>query len=63
MLKAFGIDKDIGQRKKPGEYNVKALGYNYRMTDFQACLGYFQLKRYFLNLRRKKKLPKDMQKN
>lgn len=58
MLKAFGIDKDIAQRKKPGEYNVKALGYNYRMTDFQASLGYMQLKRYFLNLRRRKEIAK-----
>ena len=39
-LKAFGIDKDIKDRKKQGDYDVKFLGYNYRMTDFQAALGY-----------------------
>lgn len=55
-LKAFGIDKDINQRKKPGEYDVKELGYNYRMTDFQAALGYLQLKKYSSNLKRRKKL-------
>ena len=54
MLKGFGIDKDINNRKKPGEYNVKLLGYNYRMTDFQAALGYFQLKRYKKNLLKRK---------
>jgi len=57
-LKAFGIDKDINQRKKPGEYDVKYLGYNYRMTDFQAALGYFQLKRYRINLIRRKQIAK-----
>ena len=57
-LKAFGIDKDINQRKKPGEYDVKELGYNYRMTDFQAALGYLQLKKYSSNLKRRKKLAK-----
>ncbi len=58
MLKAFGIDKEINQRKKPGEYDVKELGFNYRMTDFQASLGYFQLKRYQLNLIRRKEIAK-----
>ena len=54
MLKGFGIDKDINKRKKQGEYDVKHLGYNYRMTDFQAALGYFQLKRYKKNLLKRK---------
>ena len=44
-LKAFGIDKDIKDRKKPGDYDVKALGYNYRMTDIQAALANSQIKR------------------
>ncbi len=46
MLKAFGIDKEIKDRKIPGLYDVKQLGYNYRMTDFQSALGLEQLKRY-----------------
>tara|TARA_B100000035_G_scaffold303851_1_gene302886 strand:+ start:794 stop:1909 length:1116 start_codon:yes stop_codon:yes gene_type:complete len=46
MLKAFGIDKDIKERKIPGLYDVKGLGFNYRMTDFQSALGLEQLKRY-----------------
>ena len=39
-LKAFGIDSDNKDRKKPGLYDVKSLGFNYRMTDFQAAIGY-----------------------
>ncbi len=62
-LKAFGIDKDIKERKKPGDYDVKKLGYNYRMTDFQAALGYLQLKKYKKNLKRRHELAKRYIKN
>ena len=57
-LKAFGIDKDINNRKKPGAYDVKFLGFNYRMTDFQACLGYFQLKKYKTYLKKRQIIAK-----
>jgi dTDP-4-amino-4,6-dideoxygalactose transaminase len=57
-LKAFGIDKDIKDRKKQGDYDVKKLGFNYRMTDFQAALGYFQLKKYHKNLLRRHQIAK-----
>ena len=59
MFKAFGIDKDINNRKKQGEYDVKGLGFNYRMTDFQAALGYSQIKLY-KNLIRRKQIAKDI---
>jgi perosamine synthetase len=62
-LKAFGIDKDIKDRKKPGLYDVKELGYNFRMTDFQASLGYNQVKRYSSNLLLRKKIAKRYIKN
>ena len=55
MLKAFGIDKDINQRKN--QVNMtRYLGFNYRMTDFQAALGYFQIKRYSKYLKRRKEI-------
>ena len=57
-LKAFGIDKEIKDRKKQGDYDVKQLGLNYRMTDFQAALGYLQLKRYKKNLSRRHEIAK-----
>ena len=57
-LKAFGIDKDIKDRKKAGDYDVKDLGYNYRMTDFQAALGYNQIKKYSINLKRRKNIAR-----
>ena len=63
MLKAFGIDKDIKERKKQGDYDVKKLGLNYRMTDFQAALGYSQIKRYQSNLKRRKQIAKRYIKN
>lgn len=57
-LKAFGIDKDIKERKKQGEYDVKLLGFNYRMTDFQAALGYRQIISYKKNLKKRKEIAK-----
>jgi len=52
-LKAFGIDKDINDRKKQGDYDVKDLGFNFRMTDFQAALGYKQIISYKKNLKKR----------
>ncbi len=51
QMKAFGIDTPPELRKKPGVYDVKDLGYNYRMTDFQAALGFGQLDRYKDNVK------------
>ena len=61
-LKAFGIDKDLNERKKAGVYDVKSLGYNYRMTDFQAALGFLQFKRYKKNLLVRKQIAKKYNK-
>ena len=55
QLKAFGIDTDVKDRKMPGLYDVTKLGFNYRMTDFQAAIGYHQLKRFKKNLLIRKK--------
>jgi perosamine synthetase len=57
-LKAFGIDKDIKDRKKQGDYDVKLLGYNYRMTDFQAALGISQIINFKKNLKKRHLLVK-----
>ena len=57
-LKAFGIDKEIKDRKKQGEYDVKSLGFNYRMTDFQAALGFRQIISYKKNLKKRREIAK-----
>ena len=57
-LKAFGIDKDIKDRKKQGDYDVKSLGFNYRMTDFQAALGLNQIIKYDQNLKKRHLIAK-----
>ncbi len=62
-LKAFGIDKDIKDRKKQGDYDVIDLGYNYRMTDFQAALGYRQMLKYPKNLSHRHQIAKRYIKN
>lgn len=53
--RAFGIDRQIQERKTPGIYDVKSLGFNYRMNELQAAMGIEQLKKLdgFLKARRK----------
>lgn len=58
MLKAFGIDKDIKDRKLPGKYNVKLLGFNYRMTELNAAMGLLQLEKYNKFLLKRKLIAK-----
>ena len=59
-FKAFGIDTPPELRKKPGVYDVQGLGYNYRMTDFQAALGAGQMKRYEKNVLRRRMNAKQL---
>ena len=46
MLRNHGIYKDKGvQSQKPWFYEMRELGFNYRLTDFQCALGISQLGR------------------
>ena len=48
LLRSHGIDKDTQDRYGPDAswaYDMKYLGRNYRITDFQAALGMSQLKK------------------
>lgn len=48
LLKSHGIDRDAQNRYGPDAswaYDMKYLGRNYRITDFQAALGISQLKK------------------
>lgn len=72
MLRSHGIDRDAGSRYGPEAgwaYDMKMLGRNYRITDFQCALGISQLRRLdeFIAKRRKlvalyrSLLPPDIQ--
>lgn len=51
------IDFAGGDKDYPGWYmEMQSLGYNYRLTDFQAALGISQLKRADEGLKRRRKL-------
>jgi len=54
MLRSHGIDKSPEQRDS-WEYDMKMLGRNYRITDFQCALGISQLEKLdeFINQRNK----------
>ena len=54
-VKAFGVDKNYNQRNFPGKYDVKELGFNYRMSEIHASIGVEQMKKlnFFLKQREK----------
>jgi perosamine synthetase len=41
--RAFGYDKNLGERSQPGVYDIAMLGYNYRMSEGHAAVGICQL--------------------
>lgn len=43
--RAFGYNRALGERTRPGIYDVDALGMNYRMSDVEAAVGLAQLNR------------------
>jgi UDP-4-amino-4,6-dideoxy-N-acetyl-beta-L-altrosamine transaminase len=48
LLRSHGITRDpklLKENHGPWYYEMQGLGYNYRMTDFQAALGINQLKK------------------
>jgi len=44
-IKAFYYDKNVGDRKIPGLYDIVGFGLNLRMSEIAATLGIAQLKR------------------
>jgi dTDP-4-amino-4,6-dideoxygalactose transaminase len=56
-LRSHGITRDVGFMQKtadgPWYYEQLELGYNYRMTDFQAALGLSQMRRIKKFLKRR----------
>lgn len=66
VLRTHGITKDATLFTNPESevaqggwyYEMQELGYNYRLTDFQAVLGTSQLKRADAGLKRRKEIAK-----
>jgi UDP-4-amino-4,6-dideoxy-N-acetyl-beta-L-altrosamine transaminase len=59
QLRTHGITKDAEQLQENHGgwyYEMQALGYNYRLTDFQAALGESQLKRAEEGLQKRQKI-------
>lgn len=55
LLKAFGVNRNHGERKIPGVYDAVALGFNYRMSEIHAAIGVVQMDKIseFLKIRKK----------
>ncbi len=61
LLRTHGITKEpslLHENHGGWYYEMQELGYNYRLTDFQAALGISQLKRADENLKRRKEIAK-----
>lgn len=59
QLRTHGITKDpnlMHENHGGWYYEMQTLGYNYRLTDFQAALGLSQLQRANTGLQRRKKI-------
>lgn len=59
LLRTHGITKDTGlmhENHGGWYYEMQTLGYNYRLTDFQASLGSSQLKRADQGMARRKQI-------
>ncbi len=56
ILRTHGVEKN--DKKKPWFYEMKKLGFNYRITDFQCALGISQLSRLDKFVNRRKQLAK-----
>ena len=60
-LRSHGITKDPKSMNKndgPWYYEMKELGFNYRITDFQCALGLSQLKKLSKFIKRRKEIAK-----
>lgn len=60
-LRSHGITKNPEEMNKndgPWYYEMKELGYNYRITDFQCALGISQLKKLNQFIKKRKKIAK-----
>jgi len=53
--RAFGYDKNLGERSQPGVYDIVMLGYNFRMSEAHAAVGTVQLDKLdgFIETRRR----------
>jgi perosamine synthetase len=53
--RAFGYDKNLGERSEPGIYDIAMLGHNFRMSEAQAAMGICQLSKLddFLAIRKR----------
>jgi UDP-4-amino-4,6-dideoxy-N-acetyl-beta-L-altrosamine transaminase len=61
-LRTHGITKDptlMSENEGGWYYEMQELGYNYRLTDFQAALGTSQLKRANEGLKRRKDIAEN----
>lgn len=65
LLRSHGVERNNSLKKKFGNwyYEMKELGYNYRMPDINAALGLSQIKKINKFLKRRKQIAEFYNKN
>jgi UDP-4-amino-4,6-dideoxy-N-acetyl-beta-L-altrosamine transaminase len=59
LLRSHGVVKSLGKNQaRPWYYEMRELGYNYRITDLQCALGTSQLKKLNKFIKRKNQIAK-----
>jgi dTDP-4-amino-4,6-dideoxygalactose transaminase len=54
LLRAFGVNRNYGERKIPGMYDTEVLGFNFRMSEIHAAIGVEQIKKLPFFLKKRK---------
>ena len=64
ILRSHGMVKNEKTKKQKGSwyYEMKSLGFNYRITDFQCALGILQLKKLDSFIKRRREIVKIYEK-
>ena len=65
QFRTHGLTREKLYHSSPGPwyYEMQYLGYNYRLTDFQAALGKSQLRRLDENIRRRREIAENYNHN
>ena len=59
LLRSHGIERNVKQQNNQGwYYDILNLGFNYRLTDFQAALGLSQLKKNIAGVKKRNSIAK-----
>jgi len=65
LSSSHGIDVPINEREKQAawKYDIKEIGYNYRLDELSSALGYSQLKKISSIIKKRRKIAEEYTKS